>query len=159
MKLTQRIAQHLTEVYEGGNWTEVNIKDTLADVGYKEALAVTNASDNTIASLIHHLGFYNGVVIQRLSGTDPVINESNGFGIPAIKDETAWQKVKDDNMKSARQLASLVRELPEEKLFELTAAGLSTYYKTLHGLIEHAHYHLGQVVLLKKLIRQQGLLS
>ena len=50
MKITELIAQHITEVHEGGNWTEVNIKDTLADVGYKEATTVTRASYNTIAA-------------------------------------------------------------------------------------------------------------
>ena len=27
-----------------------------------------------------------------------------------------------------------------------------TYYRNFHGLIEHAHYHLGQIVLIKKLV-------
>ena len=94
MKITELIAQHITEVHEGGNWTEVNIKDALADVDYKEAITETNASDNTIAALVHHLSFYNEVVIQRLSGTIPVIDESNGFDVPAIKNEDDWARIK-----------------------------------------------------------------
>ena len=47
MKITALIAQHIIEVHEGGNWTEVNIKDTLEDVSYKEAVLVTKASYNT----------------------------------------------------------------------------------------------------------------
>jgi uncharacterized damage-inducible protein DinB len=154
MKITELIAQHITEVSEGGNWTDVNIKDTLADVGYKEATTVTRASYNTIAALVHHLSFYNDVVMQRLSGSDPVVSESNGFDMAAIRNEDDWIKLKDCNIQSAQRLASAVREFPEEKIFELTATGNSTHYKTLHGIAEHAHYHLGQIVLLKKLIRQ-----
>ena len=119
MKITELIAQHITEVHEGGNWTEVNIKDTLADVGYKEATTVTRASYNTIAALVHHLSFYNDVVMQRLSGNDPVISESNGFDMAAIKNEDDWIKLKERNIQSAQQLASAVREFPEEKIFEL----------------------------------------
>lgn len=154
MKITQLIAQHVTEVHEGGNWTEVNIKDTLADVGYKEAATVTTASYNTIAALVHHLSFYNDVVMQRLSGNDPVISESNGFDMAAIENEADWMNLKERNLQSARQLASAISEFPEEKIFELTATGHATHYKTLHGIAEHAHYHLGQIMLLKKLIRQ-----
>jgi uncharacterized damage-inducible protein DinB len=154
MKITELIAQHITEVHEGGNWTEVNIKDTLADVGYKEATTITRASYNTIASLVHHLSFYNEVVRQRLSGNDPVISESNGFDMAAIKNEDDWIKLRERNIQSAQQLASMVREFPEEKILELTVTGRVTYYKTLHGIAEHTHYHLGQIVLLKKLIRQ-----
>jgi uncharacterized damage-inducible protein DinB len=154
MKITELIAQHITEVHEGDNWTEVNIKDTLADVGYKEATIVTKASHNTIASLLHHISFYNEVVMQRLSGIDPVISGSNGFEMAAIKNEDDWIKLKARNMDSALQLASAVRQLPEEKIFDLTVTGHSTHYKMLHGVTEHAYYHLGQIVILKKLIRQ-----
>ena len=52
MKITESIAQHITEVHEGGNWTDVNIKDALADVSFKEAATVTKASNNTIAALV-----------------------------------------------------------------------------------------------------------
>ncbi|MGN6163930.1 MAG: hypothetical protein ACTHOF_05245 [Flavisolibacter sp.] len=27
-----------------------------------------------------------------------------------------------------------------------------TYYRNLQGIIEHTHYHLGQIVLIKKLL-------
>ena len=154
MKLTELIAGHITAVHEGGNWTEVNIKDTLANVGYKEASTVTKASYNTIAALLHHLSFYNGIVMQRLSGANPVISEANGFDMPPVKNEEDWIKLKERNLESAQQLTEAVRHFPEERLNELTATGHATHYKTLHGIVEHAHYHLGQIVLLKKLIMQ-----
>jgi len=154
MKITEHIAQYITDVHEGGNWTEVNIKDTLADVGYKEATTVTRVSNNSIAAMVYHISFYNDVVMQRLSGNDPVLSESNGFDMAAIKNEDDWIKLKERNIQSAQQLASAVREFPEEKIFEHTSTGHATHYKTLHGISEHAHYHLGQIVLLKKLIRQ-----
>ena len=155
MKLTKQIAQHIIEVFEGGNWTEVNIKDTLSEVDYKEASTVTRSSNNTIAALVHHLSFYNDIAMQRLSGNNPVISASNGFDVAEIKNEEDWIKMKEDNIESAHQLASAIRKFPEEKIFELSPTGLATYYKTLHGIVEHAHYHLGQIVLLKKLIRQK----
>src|SRR5664279_1330861 len=118
MKIADLIAQHLIEVHEGENWTEVNIKDTLADVDHMEAVVVTTASHNTIAALVHHLSYYNDVVMQRLSGIDPVINESNGFDMAVLRNEGDWIKMKERNLQSARQLASMVRELPEEKIYE-----------------------------------------
>ena len=155
MKLTKQIAQHIIEVFEGGNWTEVNIKDTLEEVDYKEASTVTRSSNNTIAALVNHLSFYNDIAMQRLSGNNPVINASNGLDVDEIKNEDDWIKMKEHSMESAHQLAFAVRKFPEEKIFELSPNGVATYYKTLHGIVEHAHYHLGQIVLLKKLIRQK----
>ena len=154
MKITESIAQHITEVHEGGNWTDVNIKDALADVSFKEAATVTKASNNTIAALVHHISFYNDLVMQRLSGANPVINEANGFDVPSIKNEDDWTKIKERNLQSAQQLANSVLQFEEKNIFKLTPTGFTTHYKTLHGNVEHAHYHLGQIVLLKKLIRQ-----
>ena len=154
MILTDYIAQHILEVHEGDNWTDVNIKTTLEDVNHKEATTVTKASYNTIAALVHHLSFYNDVVMQRLAGINPVITEANGFDLPAIKNEHDWKKLKERNLESARKLAEAVKKFPEEKIFEPTITGHTTHYKTLHGIAEHAHYHLGQIVLLKKLVQQ-----
>ncbi len=154
MKITELIAQHIIEVHEGGNWTDANIKDTLADISHKEACTVTKASYNTIAALVHHLSFYNDIVMQRLSGKNPVISEVNGFDVPAITDEAEWTQLKQRNLESFHKLADAVKAFPEEKIYQLTPTGHATHYKTLHGISEHAHYHLGQIVLLKKLVRQ-----
>ena len=51
MKINEQIAQQLLDVNEGANWTEVNVKDTLEGISYKEANAITLASSNSIAGL------------------------------------------------------------------------------------------------------------
>jgi uncharacterized damage-inducible protein DinB len=153
MKITESIAQHLMEVFEGGNWTDVNMNAALRDINYREATAVTKASYNTIAALVYHISFYNEIVLKRLQGISPVIGNANGFDLPPIKNEHDWTKLKEKCFQSARDLAAAVLKFPEERLFELTVTGHSTNYKTLHGVAEHAHYHLGQIVLLKKLIK------
>jgi uncharacterized damage-inducible protein DinB len=158
MKINELIAQHLLDVNEGANWTDINIKDTLEGLNYKEANAITMASSNTIAALLHHISFYNDIVKERLWGNYPPINQLNGFDMEKIKNEIDWVKLKEKSLQSARDLASEVKKFPEEKLFDLTANGHGTYYKMLHGVIEHAHYHLGQIVLLKKLVHQKKLI-
>jgi len=155
MKIAHLVAQHITELFEGGNWTEENIKDTLADISWKEAVSVTKASYNTIAALVHHLTFYNQVVLSRVKGNNPVIGETNGFDVPAIKNEHEWDSLKNSCMQSAKDLTDTVDKLTNEEVFGLTATGHSTNYKTLHGISEHGHYHLGQIILLKKLLRHK----
>jgi uncharacterized damage-inducible protein DinB len=155
MKTTDFIAQHIVEVFEGGNWTEVNFKSTLKDINYKEATTVTKASYNTIAALLYHTCFYNEVVLQRLQGINPAINEKNGFDLPPVRNENDWNELKRRCFQSAHALAEAVKKFPEERLSELTITGHSTHYKTLHGVAEHTHYHLGQIVILNKLIKNQ----
>jgi uncharacterized damage-inducible protein DinB len=153
MKTTEHIAQHIIEVFDGDNWTDVNMKDTLRDINFKDATTITKASYNTIAALVYHIAFYNEIVLQRLRGINPAISSANGFDLPTIKNENDWQQIKQRCFQSAHELAAAVIKLPEEKLGELTITGHSTHYKTLHGAVEHVHYHLGQIVLLKKLVK------
>lgn len=157
--LQQFIAQHILDVHNGDNWTEVNITDTLKDVSFEMAVAQTKASKNTIASLLYHLTFYNEVMLKRLEGNPPVNNDSNGFDMPPLRDESAWRELKGRNMTSANALAEAVKNISDEKLFEPILPGFSQTYKSLHGIVEHAHYHLGQIVLLKNLIEEERRLS
>jgi len=153
MKTSDFISQHILEVFEGGNWTDVNFKDTLKDINYKEATTVTKASFNTIAALVYHTCFYNEVVLKRLQGINPAINEKNGFDLSPIKNESDWNELKQRCFRSVHALAEAVKKFPEDELSQLTITNHSTHYKTLHGVAEHGHYHLGQIVILKKLIK------
>jgi hypothetical protein len=44
MKLNDLLAAHLKEVYEGNNWTDVNIADTIKDVTWQQAQQQTPGS-------------------------------------------------------------------------------------------------------------------
>jgi len=151
MNIAPLVAQHVAEVVHG-NWTEIYLDDAIADVSYQEAITVPAGLVNSIAMLVNHLEFYNFVITERLMGTEPVIDDANGFAI-SIQNEDDWQLLKQRTLDSFKKLADLVSQLPEETLHGFTPRGKTTFYKTLHGLSEHAHYHLGQIVLLKKLVR------
>ena len=152
MRTTEHIAQHLLDVHEGGNWTEVDIASTLKDVTLGEALTITPASRNSIASILYHITYYNIVVRKRLDGIGTEIPESNGFDMPPVTTDGEWEQLKHYNITSAHELAAKMREVDETKLHEPIIEGQSTFYKNMQGCVEHIHYHLGQIVLLRNLI-------
>jgi hypothetical protein len=46
-----------------------------------------------------------------------------------------------------------VEQLPSIQLWEtFTDEKYGTYYSNLQGIIEHIHYHLGQIVVIKKIL-------
>lgn len=54
---------------------------------------------------------------------------------------------------AAEAAARIIEQLPESQLWETFAdEKYGNYYRNLHGAIEYAHYHLGQIVLVKKLL-------
>lgn len=159
MNIQELIAQHLIEVHEGGNWTEVDITTTLQDVTIEEAITRTPASPNTIASLLHHITFWNRVMVQRAKGIAVQVNDANGYDHPPLQTGADWQALKDDNIISAQELAAAIRQFDETKLLQPILPNYSTAYKNFQGSVEHVHYHLGQIVILKKLIRNTAILS
>ena len=152
MNSTNLIAEHIKQVYEGDNWTDVNIDDTIRNISWHQAQQKTNASPNTIASLLHHLYYWNGVMMQRLKGSNPSTPGTNGYNVGELKTDEEWQALKEKTHESFLQLADLIKSFPEEKLSSTYAEGKSSYYKNFQGIVEHAYYHLGQIVILKKLI-------
>src|SRR5688572_2707617 len=115
MKLTNLIAQHIIDVHIGDNWTDVNIKNTLQNISLKEAVTTTNSSANSIAALLHHITFYNEVVLERLKGIIPLISNANGFDVPVLTKENDWMELQEKNYQSAQNLAEAVKQFPEEK--------------------------------------------
>ncbi|HEY1112705.1 MAG TPA: hypothetical protein VGE66_04065 [Chitinophagaceae bacterium] len=67
MIVLQLIAKHFREVHFGGNWTDVNLKDTLAGVDWQQATTKVD-SLNTIAALVYHFHYYVGAIVNVLQG-------------------------------------------------------------------------------------------
>lgn len=152
MSITAQIANHFRAIHFGGNWTSVNLKDTLADVSWQQAIAKVN-SFNSIATLVYHTSYYVSAVLKVLQGQALNAKDALSFGHPPITGEADWNALREKVWNEATAFATLVEQLPENKLWEnFTDEKYGSYYRNLHGLIEHSHYHLGQIVLVKKLL-------
>ena len=152
MNLTAQIAKHLRGVYFGGNWTSSNLKAHLSEVTFEQALTKVY-SCNTIATLAYHISYYISGVLKVLQGRPLDIRDKYSFDHPPISSPEEWAQFLDKIWADAEAFASLVEQLPEEKLWEDFAdEKYGNYYSNLHGIIEHSHYHLGQIVLIKKIL-------
>lgn len=155
MNLPAEIAKHLKQVYFGGNWTCVNLKDTLSGVSLEQATTKVH-SFNTIATLVYHINYYVDVVTKVLQGEALNGKDEESFKNPLISSDAEWQEMLNKTWDNANILADLIMQLPTEKLPDtFTDEKYGTYYRNLQGMIDHTHYHLGQIVLLKKLLAEQ----
>ena len=57
MPIPHQIATHFRQLFFGGNWTSVNMKDTLENVDWKQANKQVHCF-NTIAALVFHINYY-----------------------------------------------------------------------------------------------------
>ena len=129
----------------------------LRDVTFKEAVTKVG-SLNTIATLVHHIQYYCNAVIGVLEGGPLTAKDSLRFEHPPVASAAAWEALKAQTWREAERFTELVEALSKEKLSEeFIKDAYGTYYRNIHGVIEHTHYHLGQISILKKLIRERGL--
>ncbi len=156
MTLTATIAKHLREVHFGGNWTFSDLKGHLADVTWQQATAQVY-SFNTIATLVYHVNYYISAAIKVFEGGPLEAKDIYSFDHPPIESQEDWENLLDRSWKDVETFAKLIEQLPEDKLWEnFTDKKYGSYYRNLHGIVEHAHYHLGQIVLIKKILQQEN---
>lgn len=152
--ITLQIAKHFREVHTGGNWTWVNLKEQLAAISWEEALHKREGY-NTILALTYHIHYYENAILNVLKGNAINSHHQYSFDHPAINSQEEWEEFVGKVFDTAEIFAQLVEQLPEEKLWEtFVDPKYGNYYRNLHGVIEHTHYHLGQIVILKKMIRE-----
>ena len=152
MDLNYQIAKHLREVHFGGNWTSVNLKDVLSDLEWEQSVTQVD-SLNTIAALVYHINYYVRAILKVLEAGPLDSKDIYSFDLPPIRSKEDWEKLKEQSWTDTEKLAKLIEELPDRKLGEsFSDEKYGSYYRNLHGLVEHTHYHLGQIMLIKKLI-------
>lgn len=153
--ITKQIAKHFREVHFGNNWTWVNLNDTLKEITWKQATTKID-SFNTIAGLTFHINYYVGGALNVLKGKPLLIKDEFSFDAPEINSKKDWENLLKKVWFDAKEFSSLVEQLPDSKLSETFFEEIhGNYYRNLHGVIEHTHYHLGQIVLIKKLLLQK----
>lgn len=153
--LIRHLAKHLRDVHFGGNWTSVNLKDVLSTVTWQEATTKLH-SLNTIATLVYHINYYVAAVSEVLKGNTLNAKDALSFDHPTINSDDDWQQMLNKMWTDATAFAELIEQLPEEKAWEdFTDSKYGNYYRNLQGIIEHTHYHLGQIVLIKKLLKEE----
>lgn len=129
------------------------MQEVLQDVTWEQAIAKPIPSGNSIADLVFHMNFYLNAVHHRLmQGNFGDYKHANSFNCPPLSNEADWQALLQKTWDDAETLAKAVEEMPEEKAWEEIPPSYGNFYRNLHGMVEHNHYHLGQIVILKKLL-------
>ncbi len=152
MKSNQQLANRFREVLLNGTWVaNTNYKDQLENLPLQ--IAQTKVGDlNTIAILAQHIHYYIKGVSVVFKGGALEIKDAYSFDFSPMTSETEWKSFLAILFKDAEEFATLVEKLPENNLNDpFTDKKYGTFQRNIEGMIEHCYYHLGQIVLIKKL--------
>ncbi len=159
MTLNYQLANQIKELFLTGQWigTNLNLKAQLDDVDIEMANARVE-SLNTIALLAFHINYYLEGVINVFKGGSLDIRDKYSYDMISIASQEEWDTMCENIYRNASYLVSLIENMPISQLTDdFTDEKYGTYQRNLIGLLEHSFYHLGQIVLIKKLLKNMKL--
>jgi uncharacterized damage-inducible protein DinB len=145
---TARICDQLRRMYDGPAWHGPALKELLTGVTEEQAAARPLRNAHNIWELVLHIATWLRVARDRLSATENRDPSPEENWPPA---SGAWTDALAALEREQRDLEEAVLGFPDERLND-TAPGTEpqTFYIMLHGAIQHAAYHAGQIAILKK---------
>jgi hypothetical protein len=150
---TIALANRLREVLLDGKWiANTNFQEQILGLNWQQATQKIGDL-NSIALLTFHINYYLGGLIQVFNGGDLEIRDKYSFDMPTIKTEEDWQTLVNEFLSNAETIASQVVQMSEKLLEQpFVDEKYGNYRRNIDGMIEHSYYHLGQVVIVRKMI-------
>lgn len=156
MTLTESLSNRAKEVLINGKWiANTNFKEQISRVNWEQAIQLIEGL-NSIALLTYHINYYLQGLNKVFSEGVLDISDKYSFDMPPIKSESDWLHLVDTFILNAELFVANVEKMNEEKLFQnFVKIEYGNYLRNIEGVIEHSYYHLGQMVLIKKMITNQ----
>lgn len=146
-------AARFREVLSDGQWVAgTNLKAQLSGLSWEQASKKTGPF-NTIAALTFHINYYIAGILQVFQGGPLAIRDKYSFDMPPVQSQQDWEKMLDKFWDDAEKFAALTEQMTDEKLQDFFVdEKYGSYQRNIDAMIEHCYYHLGQIVLLKKML-------
>ena len=150
----KRISDQFKRAFEKDAWHGPAVMEVLKGVTAQQAGARPIPNAHSIWEITLHISGWTGVLKSRVEGKwmdEPVEGDW-----PAVEDTSpaAWEKTLKLLKTRHTGLQKAIAKLSDKKLDEPIAKGKSTFYASLHGIIQHDLYHAGQMAVLKKGVQE-----
>jgi hypothetical protein len=150
MSAIQQLVTDLDNLQNGNCWTGYNAQQILSGINAEAAKTKAYEKGNSLWQVVNHISYWRELVASRIRERKPIQAEGEGFDLPAITDEGAWKNTLDRFNESYVLLREAINTLTEEELYR-KMDGDQTLYYNIHGCLLHDSFHLGQVILLKRM--------
>lgn len=158
MNQSTQIANRVREVILNGTWiANTNFKDQLADSDWQRTTKKVD-SLNTIADLAQHIHYYISGILNVFNGGTLDIKDQFSFNFPPIESQEQWNLFLDKFWNDSEDFARRVEAMSDEKLDSVFVdEKYGSFRRNIEAVIEHSYYHLGQIVLIKKILTKSNL--
>ena len=159
--LIDSIIKQLSDLQEEKNWIGTNFNARLNLVGEEEAFVRPVPDLHSVAEIISHLTVWRKDTIVKIKtghGTMTDDREENWLADDQLR-KIGWDKIIADYRGSLAELIALLRikddDFLQEKYYDPDFKGYYEYRFVIYGMLHHDVYHLGQLGIIIKFLRQK----
>lgn len=155
MTSAEQLSNQFSEVYLEGKWIAgTNLKNEIVPINLDNAIKKYSTL-NTIAALTFHLNYYLTGLLEVFRGGELHIKDKYSFDLPDLNNEAEWADLKNTFISNAKNFEQQIKTMTQKQLSnDFVKPEYGSYYRNIQGVIEHGYYHLGQIVLIKKLLQR-----
>ena len=146
------LSGRIRELFLNGTWiANTNYRDQLMKTSWEEAVKKRHGF-NSVAMLTFHINYYLNGLIEVFEGGRLNIHDKYSFDMPDIADPKGWEVMRKKLFNNAEKFASHVEQMKEEDLENVFVdEKYGTWMRNIEAVIEHGYYHLGQIVVIRKM--------
>lgn len=150
MTEVKRIQDQFKRAFQGGAWHGPAVMEVLTGLSAGQATARPISTAHSIWEITLHISGWLAVLKSRIEGK--WMDEPAEGDWPPVTDSSpaAWENTVKLLKTRQAGLQRAISKLADKKLDKPIAKGKSTFYASLHGIIQHNLYHAGQMAVLKK---------
>jgi uncharacterized damage-inducible protein DinB len=132
--------------------TDVNLLGTLKKISAQQASKKISPNWNSIWEITNHIISWRENVLERVQGRVLQTPADNYFSEIRETTEKDWKETLKKLEDSQQQWLQVLKEFNEDNFSKIYPNNQMTYYEHIHGILQHDAYHLGQIVLLAKVV-------
>lgn len=146
-----RLLKQFAELQHGDHWTDNSFKQVLHGVDHAVAMKTIDGKTNSIWMLVAHITYWRTSVVNRLTGSvnPPPFQD---FHLPDEANAENWNQALHDFEAAYHLLRNAIHHFNEDNLDKPSVREGQTNYESMIGCLQHDAYHLGQMMILKKVV-------
>ena len=153
MTEVERIASQIDRAYRHGFWGGGPIGGLFHSLTASEALAHPIPGAHSAWEIALHIGVWHDIWRGRIEDEDTEDSVVSDWPVRAGTTEADWEATLAGIERGLERLVDAVRHMEPEALDAVVRGKRFTMYEMLHGIPQHDLYHAGQVLMLRKAIR------
>lgn len=153
MREVDRIVDQMMQAHIGDPWTGVVLVDLLDGLTCEQAAGKPIPNAHSIWEIVLHLVATQEFIVDLVRGVSQPFQPGDEWPPVGEVTEEAWTEVEEQFRAGEAEVRRVVSaEFTDKRLDEPFREEGTSAYNNLHGYIQHAVYHGGQISMLKKLV-------